>query len=403
MSIRNASRRDAALAGVAALLSAAIVAAAPAAADRPRPVAEASIVNGYVPDPSQWPWMAALLFSETFRPQYTTDFQRQFCGGTLIRPRVVVTAVHCIRAPGIRSGADLHVLLARRDLDEQVGERIAVAEIVVHPGYDPGSERNDVAIIHLAAPSMMTPATILDPRTRLREGRRGTVMGWGLLADEGGASHVLRAADVPLWSPKRCGQAWREQYDPSVMVCAGYLNGQVDSCQGDSGGPLMVLDEARRWQLLGVVSFGAKCAQPELPGVYAWVNSQEVRDFIAAEAAKDPTPPGTGTVPPTAGAQPTTPPPDDRSAPRVGTVALGASRNALTVRFSLSEAALVTTVVYVRGGRAVRGPAYRSVKAGRVRVRIRGRLRPGRYRIEVTAVDGALNRSGRAARFRVTR
>jgi hypothetical protein len=365
------------------------------------PTAHASIVNGYVPDATQWPWMTALLFSPAFKPDYDNDFDRQFCGGTLIRPMVVLTAAHCIVATGIRGPGDLDVLLGRRNLRESVGEKIHVAQIVVHPGYGAQADRNDVAILHLASPSSMVPASIIDPSTRLKEGQRATVMGWGALANAAIFSPVLHAADVPLWSPRRCRQAWEKEYLPTVMLCAGYLNGKVDSCQGDSGGPLMVLDRARMWQLLGVVSFGAKCAQPQLPGVYAWVNAAGIREFIASESAKDTTPPGTGTPQATSGSQPTPPPADDRRAPRLRTVRLSASHDTLIVRTRTSENAQLTAEV-TRGGRRVRGPVRRSVRAGRVRLRIPGRLRPGRYRVLVSATDLALNRSTRSVRLHVT-
>jgi len=163
----------------------------------------------------------------------------------------------------------------------------------------------------------------------------------------------------------------------------------------------MILDGQRQWRLLGVVSFGAKCAQPELPGVYAWANARAVRPFIDAEAAKDATPAGSGVVAPTPGAPPTAPPADDRRAPRVGTIRLGLSGRSLVVRFNLSEGALLTTTLF-RGGREVRGPLYDAAPKGATAIRIKGRPRPGRYRLVVSAVDGALNRSGRAVRFHVS-
>ena len=47
--------------------------------------------------------------------------------------------------------------------------------------------------------------------------------------------------------------------------------------QADSGGPLMIL-ENHRYQLLGIVSFGRGCADPQFPGVYARVS--ELMDWI---------------------------------------------------------------------------------------------------------------------------
>ncbi|ESO99089.1 hypothetical protein LOTGIDRAFT_147055 [Lottia gigantea] len=51
-------------------------------------------------------------------------------------------------------------------------------------------------------------------------------------------------------------------------MCAGYIEGGIDTCQGDSGGPLVY-----KYTLMGVTSFGNGCAKPNAPGVYARVSS----------------------------------------------------------------------------------------------------------------------------------
>lgn len=64
------------------------------------------------------------------------------------------------------------------------------------------------------------------------------------------------------------------------MICAGYPEGGKDSCSGDSGGPLMVR-EYNRWILVGIVSHGVRCGEPNLPGIYTnvaqfvdWIHSK---------------------------------------------------------------------------------------------------------------------------------
>lgn len=85
------------------------------------------------------------------------------------------------------------------------------------------------------------------------------------------SNEKLRAVTVPIVSQSYCRKQYGRVLTPR-MICAGYRQGGKDSCQGDSGGPLTcVINNVR--QLIGVVSFGAGCATPNYPGVYARVTA----------------------------------------------------------------------------------------------------------------------------------
>src|SRR5919109_4930959 len=49
------------------------------------------IIGGTPTTISEWPWQAALL--DLTRPG--DDFQRQFCGGSLVAPNAIISAAHC--------------------------------------------------------------------------------------------------------------------------------------------------------------------------------------------------------------------------------------------------------------------------------------------------------------------
>ena len=98
-----------------------------AAAPKPEP----RIIGGEPADFGEYPFMVALLFE----PTAGNDFQKQFCGGSLIASRWVLTAAHC--ADFLAGPEEVAVAISRTHLNSTEGQRIAVRSIHIHPDYDP--------------------------------------------------------------------------------------------------------------------------------------------------------------------------------------------------------------------------------------------------------------------------
>ncbi|CAG2177215.1 unnamed protein product, partial [Oppiella nova] len=105
--------------------------------------------------------------------------------------------------------------------------------------------------------------------------RNATITGWGRLSEGGERAAVLKEANVPIVSNKRCEEMFksvgRHEAIPEILMCAGYDKGGPDSCNGDSGGPLQVQDDEGHWFLAGIVSWGIGCGEPSQPGVYTLI------------------------------------------------------------------------------------------------------------------------------------
>ncbi|XP_036746745.2 transmembrane protease serine 9 isoform X1 [Manis pentadactyla] len=229
------------------------------------------IVGGMDAAPGEFPWQVSLR-----------ENNEHFCGAAIIGAAWLVSAAHCFNqfqdptewvayaGTTLLSGSEASTVRAR------------VARVIAHPFYNPDTADFDVAVVQLGSPlpfgrsvqPVCLPATthVFPPR------RRCLISGWGHLKEDFLVKpEVLQKATVELLDQALCTSL----YGPSLtdrMVCAGYLDGKVDSCQGDSGGPLVCKEPSGRFFLAGIVSWGIGCAEARRPGVYARVT--KLHDWI---------------------------------------------------------------------------------------------------------------------------
>ncbi|KAF2980835.1 hypothetical protein EK904_011120 [Melospiza melodia maxima] len=153
-----------------------------------------------------------------------------------------------------------------------------VRRIIVHERYGGVllDHEYDVAVVELASPIEFTSdvhsVCLPEASHVFPDNASCFVTGWGALENDGYSVNQLRQAEVRIISTAVCNR--REVYGGAItagMLCAGYLEGQVDACQGDSGGPLVHANSRGIWYLVGIVSWGDECGKPNKPGVYTRV------------------------------------------------------------------------------------------------------------------------------------
>jgi secreted trypsin-like serine protease len=264
---------------------------------------EDRIIGGeVVTNTRAWPWQVALYHSDP-----TSGTKVFVCGGSVIAGRWVLTAAHCV-ADGTAS--DFAVVEGTLQIDFVLddnagpnGRRLGVQRIIVHEQYNLERKENDIALLELTAAAQSTPVPFARPVMSALEaaGKHAYVTGWGQLretkkdalgrpidAKTGQAvtaanmkdylDNKLRQLEIPLIGVQSCRELYKNQAGvvDARTLCAGVPEGGKDSCQGDSGGPLVARDESTSNLVqIGVVSWGAGCANAGSPGVYTRVSAFE--------------------------------------------------------------------------------------------------------------------------------
>jgi Trypsin len=264
-----------------------------------RTAADTRIVGGSPASIANFPWQVAIDFSPAVRPGQDA-YQRQFCGGTLVAPTVVISAAHCFfdEATGTFTPASLYTAISGRTvLTSGEGQEIPFASYFFltnpstgQPLYNPQTSDFDVVWIILSSPSASGPVLIAgaDETSSWTPGKPALISGWGSTVEGPPQSFPddLRSAQTQIVDDQACVNAYLAgsvPINPQTMVCAGLPGGGVDTCQGDSGGPLVVAAPlGGAFRLVGDTSFGIGCGRAEFPGVYGRVAADPMRSALRA-------------------------------------------------------------------------------------------------------------------------
>lgn len=234
------------------------------------------------------------------------------CSGALVNQHWVVVAAHCVAEPGrteALSADDLNVVMGKRylsDLRENKRlQHIQIAQILIHPNYDPHVLDSDLAILKLVDKARISEYVSPVCLPRLQGGevtaKQAILTGWPVTGQHRTHtdSEAVRTGLIEVADVVKCEEQYGKHGVPIIMtdnMLCGRQHPLSPSmiCPSETGGIILSpstnsqltlgletfhpsraedTNSHHSWELLGLVSFGydLQDCNPDLYTVYTRV------------------------------------------------------------------------------------------------------------------------------------
>jgi hypothetical protein len=177
------------------------------------------------------------------------------CSGTVIAPRAILTAAHCLPP----AAASIKVFLG-------TGPELVAQSFARFPTYDENDgTTHDVGVVLMSDDIGRTPVPLLLSRDA-RVGENATIAGWGK-DSIAGVTSTLRAGVATITAVN------------ALTLQTTFTTNASSVCQGDSGGPILLL-EGGVWTIGGVISANSTLACSFGDNFYASIRNADISNFV---------------------------------------------------------------------------------------------------------------------------